>query len=226
MAENGRLSDSELAPIAGGRLEKSAAAAWNAMNEEGRRRYGADATLLPTGSKSSYRTYAQQVELWELYQRKKGNEAARPGTSNHGRGLAVDVKTEAMRKHIDAIGTRFGWSKEWSDAPKEWWHLTYRPGIWSGADPGPDGGGPEPIVKGVPGKIPQLNYVIGPGMNQRVPAVSVLQKQLKSRGHPNLNVDGVYGPQTQAVVEQFQKNHGLPADGVVGAETWKKVFSQ
>lgn len=85
---------------------------------------------------------------------------------------------------------------------------------------------PQPVVKGVPGKIPQLNYVIGPGMNQRVPAVKVLQNQLKSHGHPNLNVDAVYGPETQAVVEQFQKNHGLGVDGIVGAETWKKVFSQ
>jgi murein L,D-transpeptidase YcbB/YkuD len=225
MAENGRLPDSALAPIAGGRLEKSAAAAWNAMSVECRRRFGADATLLPTGSKSSYRTYAQQVELWELYQRKKGNEAARPGTSNHGLGLAVDVKTEAMRKHIDAIGRGFGWSKEWSDAPKEWWHLKYRAGIWSGPDPGADGGGAQPVVKGVPG-IPQLNYVIGPAMNQRVPAVKVLQTQLQSHGHPNLQVDGVYGPETQAVVEQFQKNHGLAVDGIVGPETWKQVFSQ
>lgn len=136
MAENGRLPDSALAPIAGGRLEKSAAAGFNAMNVESRKRYGVE--LRPTGSMSSYRTYAQQQYLWNVYQN-GGNLAAIPGTSNHGWGLAVDFATPQMRSIVDQIGAQYGWSKSWSDAPSEWWHIKYQGGHYGGKDPGPDG---------------------------------------------------------------------------------------
>lgn len=151
MAANGRLPASALAPIAGGQLERTAAAAWNAMNVEARRN---GLELRPTGSRSSYRNYADQEHFWNLYQSGKGNLAARPGTSNHGWGLAVDVATQGMRSMIDRIGRKYGWAKAWSDAPSEWWHLKYRAGVWSGKDPGPTGSGapappkpptPEPI---------------------------------------------------------------------------------
>ena len=110
---NGRLPASDLAPIAQGRLRKDAAAAWNAMNVEARR-LGCE--LLPTGSKSSYRSYDQQVELWNLYKSGRGNLAATPGTSNHGLGLAVDLATHEMRSMVDRIGARWGYEKRTSDA--------------------------------------------------------------------------------------------------------------
>jgi D-alanyl-D-alanine carboxypeptidase len=114
VSDNGRLSPAELAPIAQGQLRRDCAAAWNAMNVEART---LDCELLPNGSKSSYRTYAQQVELWQLYQQGKGALAAHPGSSNHGWGLAVDVATVEMRRMIDRIGEKYGWAKKWSDAP-------------------------------------------------------------------------------------------------------------
>lgn len=134
--ENGKLPASELAPIAGGQLRADAAAGLNAMNVEARRR---GLELRPTGSMSSYRTYAQQQILWQRYQAGTGNLAARPGTSNHGFGLAVDFATQQMRSTVDQIGAKYGWSKQWSDAPSEWWHVCYQPGHYSGGDPGPDG---------------------------------------------------------------------------------------
>ena len=94
MAANGQLPPEALAPIASGQLEKTAAAAWNAMNVEARAN---GLQLVPTGSKSSYRTYAQQQELYDLYRSGRGNLAAVPGTSNHGWGLAVDLATTQMR---------------------------------------------------------------------------------------------------------------------------------
>ena len=97
MAENGRLPKSDLAPIAGGELRKDAAAAFNAMNVESRR-LGLE--LRPTGSKSSYRTYAEQEYFWNLYQSGRGNLAAHPGTSNHGLGLG--------RRSRDAADARDG----------------------------------------------------------------------------------------------------------------------
>jgi hypothetical protein len=151
LSSNGKLSPSELAPIAQGQLRKDAAAAWNAMNVEARKN---GIELVPTGSKSSYRTYAQQQELWNLYQSGRGNLAASPGTSNHGWGLAIDLATPAMRSMVDKIGAKYGFSKRCSDAQSEWWHIKYDPACnhatWSGTDPGPTGQAqpkptPEPI---------------------------------------------------------------------------------
>jgi len=104
--------------------------------------------LVPTGSKSSYRTYMQQVELYNLYRAGKGNLAAVPGNSNHGWGLAVDLATPAMRSMVDRIGAKYGFSKRCSDAQSEWWHIKYDPACngatWSGKDPGPSGQAVEP----------------------------------------------------------------------------------
>jgi len=124
MASNGKLPDTDLASINGGRLRKDAALAWNAMNEEATR---LGVPLYPTGSKSSYRTFAQQQELWNLYKSGKGNLAAVPGQSNHGWGLAVDLATPQMRAMVDRIGAKYGFSKRCSDAQNEWWHIKYDP---------------------------------------------------------------------------------------------------
>ena len=135
MPSNGQLPASDLAPIYQGQLRKDAAAAWNAMNAEARRR---GVELKPTGSKSSYRNLAQQNELYQLYLH-GGNLAAKPGTSNHGNGMAIDLATPQMRNMVDQIGAQFGYSKSWSDAPSEWWHIVYQPGHYTGPDPGPTG---------------------------------------------------------------------------------------
>jgi hypothetical protein len=142
---NGQLPASALAPIADGELERLAAAAWNAMNVKAR---SEGLELVPTGSMSSYRTLEQQKILYARYQAGTGNLAAVPGTSNHGWGLAVDVATPAMRAMIDRIGAPFGWSKEWSDAPSEWWHIKFQAGHYSGPDPGPYGA--SPVIPDVP----------------------------------------------------------------------------
>jgi hypothetical protein len=134
--DNGRLPADALAPIAGGSLRDDCAAAWNAMNLEARDR---GCELLPTGSMSSYRSYEQQVYLYELYLSGEGNLAAVPGTSNHGWGTAVDLATYEMRDMIDQIGAKYGYSKSWSDAQSEWWHIVYQAGHYVGPDPGPYG---------------------------------------------------------------------------------------
>jgi hypothetical protein len=133
---NGQLPASELAPIHQGQLRKDCAAAWNALNVEAR---SLGCELYPTGSKSSYRSYAQQVELYNAYLNGTGNLAAVPGTSNHGWGTAVDLATYDMRSMVDRIGAKYGYAKSWSDAQSEWWHIVYQAGHYSGPDPGPDG---------------------------------------------------------------------------------------
>jgi murein L,D-transpeptidase YcbB/YkuD len=53
------------------------------------------------------------------------------------------------------------------------------------------------------------------------PLVKTLQSTLNSAGaNPPLNVDGIFGPKTEAAVKAFQESHGLAQDGIVGPITW------
>lgn len=59
-------------------------------------------------------------------------------------------------------------------------------------------------------------------------AVRTIQRQLNriAKNYPSfgtLNVDGVYGTDTAAVVRRFQQQFNLSADGVVGYSTWYKI---
>jgi len=49
-----------------------------------------------------------------------------------------------------------------------------------------------------------------------------IQRRLTGLGFP-VETDGTYGPQTVAGVVQFQESRGLPADGIVGPETWRAL---
>ncbi|MFN6565651.1 cell wall hydrolase [Nostoc minutum NIES-26] len=39
-----------------------------------------------------------------------------------------------------------------------------------------------------------------------------------------VEVDGVFGPQTEAAIKTFQRQNGLDADGIVGGMTWQKLI--
>jgi len=126
MAENGKLPDSTLADIPGGRLTKDAAASWQRLRNHIGKKHGV--WICPTSRRTAYRTYSEQQYFWNLYQSGKGALAARPGTSNHGWGTTVDVPQTRMAQLINSEGAQFGWQKKWSDAPSEWWHFRYTPG--------------------------------------------------------------------------------------------------
>ena len=102
-------------------LASNAAAGWNAMRQESLRLYGVD--LYPAGPLSAYRSYAQQLYLYDLYVAGQGNLAALPGTSSHEYGIALDLADPSMRSVVDQLGARYGWAK--TEAPSEWWHVTY-----------------------------------------------------------------------------------------------------
>jgi len=118
MAENGRLSASELSPIPGGQLRDDAAAAWNAPGGP------ADAGLVPTGSRSSYRTFAEQQQL---YAELGAGMAAFPGTSNHGLGIAIDLPSSWMWEWMKQHGAKYGWQK--TEAFHEPWHWNFVGGV-------------------------------------------------------------------------------------------------
>jgi peptidoglycan hydrolase-like protein with peptidoglycan-binding domain len=56
-------------------------------------------------------------------------------------------------------------------------------------------------------------------------AVRILQRRLRRLGNEPGPIDGFYGPLTQGAVERFQQRHGLAADGVVGRQTRRSLFS-
>jgi hypothetical protein len=132
-------------------LVAPAARAWRALAAAA---LAAGHTLKLSGQASGYRTYAQQLRLFEQrftttpiagrptrrwngrtwYLRPGMALAAVPGTSNHGRGLAVDIGEErdgdAGTESIDqgtvawlvANADRFGFSAEVQSEP---WHWRY-----------------------------------------------------------------------------------------------------
>ncbi|WAH35063.1 GH25 family lysozyme [Alicyclobacillus dauci] len=95
-------------------------------------------------------------------------------------------------------------------------------------------------VNGIPGKVdmsyaPSVdalrgNYTEGDmqpmsnptvQLNSTGSAVAQLQKDLIQLGYTVVgSADGAFGPHTLQGVEQFQKDHGLTQDGVVGPATW------
>lgn len=103
------------------RLAAPAAAAWDSLVA------AAAADGITLRITDSYRPYAEQVDLAErkgLYS--QGGLAARPGTSNHGWGLAVDadVTDPATLNWLRVNGPRFGFVEA---APREPWHWEFRP---------------------------------------------------------------------------------------------------
>jgi len=102
-------------------LASNAAAAWESMRQESLRLYGMD--LYPDGTLSGYRSYAQQLYLYNLYLSGQGSLAAVPGTSSHEYGIALDLAEPSMRTVVDQIGANYGWAK--TEAPDEWWLVNY-----------------------------------------------------------------------------------------------------
>ena len=54
------------------------------------------------------------------------------------------------------------------------------------------------------------------------PEIAIMQEKLLQLGY-SVGVDGDFGPGTLSAVRQFQKDHGLSADGVVGVGTASKL---
>lgn len=80
------------------------------------------------------------------------------------------------------------------------------------------------IADGIVGNAtwPQLIITVAVGASN--PAVSAVQSQLHARiARPT--VDGIFGPETDGVVRDFQQAAGLVVDGIVGPNTWNALVS-
>ncbi|MBR3975394.1 MAG: peptidoglycan-binding protein [Clostridia bacterium] len=60
-------------------------------------------------------------------------------------------------------------------------------------------------------------------INDNGSLVEMIQLSLSRAGFFDSAVDGIFGPVTQRAVVDFQNSFGLPADGIVGINTWDKL---
>lgn len=124
--DNGRLPSSALGSVGYGgfRLSTYCVADYKRMNAAFVSRFGKNLPI--TGSMSAYRTYDQQVYLYDQYLHHGGALAAVPGTSNHGWGLAADISVgghgSTYYNWLNANGPSYGFNDTVSS---EAWHWTY-----------------------------------------------------------------------------------------------------
>lgn len=212
MAENGRLPKSDLAgtylyypgTVNGRDLLKGAAdnaeALATAFLKEFRR---------PLEATDGYRSLGDQHEL---YERLGPGLAAKPGTSNHGWGKALDLASNINRfgspehKWMQENARRFGWEHpHWArqgGGREEAWHWEFV------------GGG-----KSTPRIERPAGGSVGLGMSGK--NVREVQELLNKKVHEKyrLKVDGDYGLMTGLACIKFQESRGLKEDGKVGKAT-------
>ncbi|WP_249187761.1 M15 family metallopeptidase [Nocardiopsis sp. MG754419] len=126
--DNGHIPDTVLCPLpqAGEMLRADAAESFVALDEAYRAEFGR-----PMCVTDSYRPYHEQVRL---FQEMLPGMAARPGTSAHGLGIAVDlcggvneVGTAEHRWMLDQAPSH-GWDNpDWARGGFEPWHWEYTP---------------------------------------------------------------------------------------------------
>ena len=57
------------------------------------------------------------------------------------------------------------------------------------------------------------------------PAVSAVQRELRSKRHLDVAVDGSYGATTRAAVRTFQRHAGITVTGTMNGSTWRRLIA-
>ncbi len=181
---------------------------------------------------SGYRSTAEQQRLYDRYLSGEGPLAAKPGTSWHEFRGALDAKwmdgvpLRDRRSVVESQGLAFTVASEsWhiqrndmSDRQKSF-NLPY----WKGLDRFPatlDSTFPlaDGDFFGYDYSDPEVwNGSEGASTWHRVWAIQ------RAVGLPFGDRNGIFGVQTRDAVIAFQKNRGLPAQGLVGARTWAEL---
>ncbi|OGX09879.1 MAG: hypothetical protein A2Y06_06945 [Omnitrophica WOR_2 bacterium GWA2_37_7] len=79
----------------------------------------------------------------------------------------------------------------------------------------------EPTVKKPVAKtkvIPKENGIIRVSVK-----VNTIQEALLKAGYYSGSIDGKLGSKTKSAIMEFQKDHGLVADGIIGKKTWDEM---
>src|SRR4051794_5010381 len=124
---NGVFTAANTASIPGGRLwsgdtqDVGAARAWNDARAAFISAGGNPWDFVPRGPDSSSRTVSAQQRFFAH----QPPTAARPGTSNHGWGLAVDVRSPHAAAWLLRNGLKYGFSHDEGARVGEWWHFRY-----------------------------------------------------------------------------------------------------
>lgn len=127
VAVNGSFNEDNTDPIPGGRLwsgsndDVGAARAWNDARAAFVANGGQPWQFMPKGPNSSARSRRAQDFFWTH----QPPVAARPYTSNHGWGLAVDVADRRAAAWLLLHGPKFGLSHDEGERVREWWHFRY-----------------------------------------------------------------------------------------------------
>lgn len=132
--ENGRLPDHMLETVSSPhRLAKNAAEAYRKARDAAKK----EGINLDSGLSDAYRDFAGQQYM---YRTKPAGYAAKPGTSKHGWGIAIDVKP-SVQPWWHKNGYKFGWiNPAWAKSnPYEPWHFEFGSAP-SGSTSGPSGG--------------------------------------------------------------------------------------
>lgn len=244
--DNGKLPSSILEPIGMGRfvMVREAARAHRALMKKAKR----DGIRLWT-SGSPYRSYEGQVDLfkrrydktpkpapwrkefwqgewWWLKKNRFGRPvagAAKPGTSNHGKGCAIDwARKNSLGVTVSLDEKTLIWLK--NNAPNFGFFNTVKSENWHWCWVLGDGPMPPAVL------AEELNYP-NPETPVTMPIlmigasgkdVETLQEKLNKVGY-SLLVDGEFGPRTQNAVKQFQIKNQLTPDGIVRQEVWTKL---
>jgi hypothetical protein len=162
------------------------------------------------------------------------NEGNRRSYAVVGLWGSGDPLTVAAKRAFYDEASRFGFPLKWGHRD---WKSTSCPGDpaygWRQAGfPRPDGGAPPPPPP--PPILPPRpvgSYRMPPIVRQGSTGGTVrkLQGLLLAHGY-NLGstgrcgVDGVFGPATRGVVQQFQRSRRITADGIVGPNTWRYLI--
>jgi peptidoglycan L-alanyl-D-glutamate endopeptidase CwlK len=183
-----------------------------------------------------YRSKADQDALYALGRSKSGKIVtnAKGGQSNHNFGVAVDLclytddgastiwTTEGKFKSVVTAmkAEGFKWGGDWrsfKDNP----HFELYDAVGGEKAPATI----KKSVKAAPAKkkaASSKSIVKYPGHLIKVGSKGKDVQRVQNA--VNVKADGIFGPATKKAVQAYQMRHGLSADGIVGKQTWSKLF--